>query len=59
MSVIAATLAAFGGLVTAVGSVWMGYMKARSDTQAAKGSRIDIMEARLDKLQGGCQVFCV
>lgn len=51
MSTLAALLAAIGGLVTAVGSIWMGYMKSRSDTQAAKGSRIDIMENRLDKMQ--------
>ncbi|BAM26413.1 hypothetical protein [Corynebacterium ulcerans] len=51
MSVIAAFLSGIGALITALGGLWIGLVKARSDTQAAKGSRMDAMEARIDKMQ--------
>ncbi|ARU45331.1 hypothetical protein [Corynebacterium silvaticum] len=54
MSVVAAILSGIGALITALGGVWIGVVKARSDTQAVKGSRMDawrhalIMQADLD-----------
>ncbi|WP_374064812.1 hypothetical protein ABMV07_01035 [Corynebacterium belfantii] len=51
MSTLAALVAALGGLVTAIGSAIVAYTKQRADVQAAKGSRIDLMEARIDKVQ--------
>nr|WP_252860272.1 hypothetical protein [Corynebacterium ulcerans] len=44
-------VAVVGALITALGGLWIGLVKARSDTQAAKGSRMDAMEARIDKMQ--------
>ncbi|ARU46715.1 hypothetical protein [Corynebacterium silvaticum] len=51
MSVVAAILSGIGALITALGGVWIGVVKARSDTQAVKGSRMDALEARIDKMQ--------
>ncbi|MHD0252657.1 hypothetical protein ACQZES_05610 [Corynebacterium diphtheriae] len=51
MSVIAAVISAVGGLVTAIGGLWIAWVKLRSDVQAAKGSRMDKLEERLDLLQ--------
>lgn len=51
MSLVAALLSGVGALITALGGVWIGLVKARSDTQAAKGSRMDALEARLDRMQ--------
>ncbi|CAB0583437.1 hypothetical protein [Corynebacterium rouxii] len=51
MSAIAVVIGAVGSLITAIGSLWIGYMKARSDVQAAKGSRMDKLEERIDKVQ--------
>ncbi|CAB0518253.1 hypothetical protein [Corynebacterium diphtheriae] len=51
MSAMAAIISAFGGLVTAIGGLWIGWVKLRSDVQAAKGSRMDKLEARLDSVQ--------
>ncbi|CAB0733344.1 hypothetical protein FRC0129_00259 [Corynebacterium diphtheriae] len=56
MSTLAALLAALGGLVTAIGSAIVAYTKQRTDIQAAKGSRIDLMEARIDKVQAQFEV---
>ncbi|MHC9840028.1 hypothetical protein ACQX0D_08890 [Corynebacterium diphtheriae] len=51
MSVVAAFLSGVGALVTALGGVLIGVVKARSDAHAAKGSRMDVLEARIDKMQ--------
>ncbi len=56
MSAMAAIISAFGGLVTAVGGLWIGWVKLRSDVQAAKGSRMDKLEARLDRVQAQFEV---
>ncbi|AKE41870.1 putative secreted protein [Corynebacterium kutscheri] len=40
-----------GAFITALGGLWIGLVKARSDAQAAKGSRMDALEARVDKMQ--------
>ncbi|AKN59602.2 putative secreted protein [Corynebacterium phage LGCM-V6] len=51
MSVIAAILSGIGALITALGGLWIGVVKARADTQAVKGSRMDVLEARIDRMQ--------
>lgn len=56
MSVVAGILSAIGALITAVGSIWIGYTKTRTETQSLKGSRIDAMETRIDKMQSDLDV---